>query len=108
MARYQCSPRCQFCVICLTFIKPSPFAEFVRENKIKIISNLIDGLRGFHLNLGWRGIDGVRDVGLESNQDSASVRYPFPETVVEVGVLIDQAVVPGRPVKVDKCGTESW
>jgi hypothetical protein len=85
-----------------------PFGRIDQPPKIKSMSNLIDGLRGFHLNLGWRGIDGVRDVGLESNQDSASVRYPFPETVVEVGVLIDQAVVPGRPVKVDKCGTESW
>jgi hypothetical protein len=76
--------------------------------KIKIMSNLIDGLCGFHLNFGGRGINGVRYIGLESNQDSASVRDPFPEAVVEVGVLVDQAVVPGRPVKVDKGGTESW
>ncbi len=76
--------------------------------KIKIISNLIDGLCGFHLNLRGRGVDGIRDIGLEGNQDSASVRDPFPEAVVEVGVLVDQAVVPGRPVKVDEGGTESW
>ena len=72
------------------------------------MSNLIDGLCGFHLNLRGRGVDGIRDIGLEGNQDSASVRDPFPEAVVEVGVLVDQAVVPGRPVKVDKGGTESW
>ncbi len=77
-------------------------------HKIKIISNLIDSLRGFHLNLGGRGIDGVRDIGLESNQDSASVRDPFPEAIVEVRVLVDQAVVPGGPVKVDKGGSKSW
>ncbi len=77
-------------------------------NTIKTISNLIDRLGGFHLNLRGRGIDGVRDIGLEGDQDSASVRDPFPEAVVEVRVLVDQAVVPGGPVKVDKSGSKSW
>jgi hypothetical protein len=84
------------------------FGRIYHLPKIKIISNLIDGLCGFHLNLGGRGIDGIRDIGLESDQDSASVRDPFPEAVVEVGVLVDQAVVPGGPVKVDKGGSKSW
>jgi hypothetical protein len=40
------------------------FGRIYHLPKIKIISNLIVRLGGFHLNLGGRGIDGFRDIGL--------------------------------------------
>ena len=65
-----------------------------------IITHLVDGLRGHGLDLGGRGVDGVGDVGLEGDEEAAAVGDALAEAVVQVGVLVDQAVVARRPVQV--------
>ena len=56
-------------------------------------TNLVDGLRLLYLDLRRGGVDGVRNVRLEGDQDPASIRDALAEAVVEVGVLVDEAVV---------------
>ena len=65
-------------------------------------TNLVDGLRLLYLDLRRGGVDGVRNVRLEGDQDPASIRDALAEAVVEVGVLVDEAVVARWPVKVYK------
>ena len=65
-------------------------------------TDLVDGLGGLDLDLGGGGVDGVGDVRLEGDEETPPVGHSLAEAVVEVGVLVDDAVVPRRPVQVDK------
>ena len=71
-----------------------------------IITHLVDGLGGHGLDLGGRGVDGVGDVGLEGDEEAAAVGDALAEAVVQVGVLVDQAVVARRTVQVHERRSE--
>ena len=62
--------------------------------------HLVDGLGGLDLDLAGRRVDVVRDVGLEGDEEAAAVAHALPEPVVQVGVLVDEAVVAGGAVQV--------
>ena len=69
-------------------------------------THLVDGLRRHGLDLRGRRVDRVGDVRLEGDEEAAAVRHALAQAVVQVGVLVDQAVIAGRPVEVHERGAE--
>ena len=63
---------------------------------------LVDSLGGFDLDLRGRRVDRVRNVRFERDQQPTPVRYALAQSVIQVGMLVDEAVVSGRPVEMDE------
>ena len=65
-------------------------------------SYLVDSLRGFDLDLRGRRVDRVRNVRFERDQQATPVGDPLAQSVIQVGMLVDEAVVTCRAVEMDE------